>query len=226
MFKMLILILLACSSAFAEGRGDIFIESVWNLRPTQAYVGMKQIEERTEKIADMSKKKRHKYLYKRTVPVVIGPDNEYYMIDRHHLAVALIKADHKKLYVEILHDWSDLSESAFWKRMKEKKLTYLKRPDGSEMSYRDLPYDVSELKDNPYRSLAYFAREKGAFQNTSTPYSEFYWAEYFAKHITLREIRQSWSKAINKAFHLAKSPAARHLPGYKGSRAQSCSKIF
>ncbi len=42
-----------------------------------------------------------------------------------------------------------------------------------------LPNDIRGLADDPYRSLAWFVRKAGAFENSEKNFAEFTWANFF-----------------------------------------------
>lgn len=202
---------------------DLIQENVYNLRPTQALVGMASVNLKAKKIGKMSSEKRQEYLMSHPVPVVIGPGGYYYLIDHHHMSRALIESGHKKLYVKVVADWSEMKNGEFWSSMEAHGYTYLFDGDGKKLSPKELPKSITHLQDDPYRSLAYFAREASAFEKSSTPFAEFFWAAYYKKHLTLKDLK-NWDSAIKKAVALSLDPEASELPGYRG--AMSCSKVF
>jgi hypothetical protein len=81
-----------------------------------------------------------------------------------------------------------------------------------------LPRDVRGLADDPYRSLAWRVRDKGGYDKNTTPFSEFQWAEFFRKNLTISDINDDFHAAVKQAMDLAESPEAAHLPGYKGKK--------
>lgn len=210
--------------AHAQEEGDLVLENVLNLKPTQAVVGMKSVEVKTKMFADTSRDERHGYLQEHPVPVVKGPNAELYMIDHHHLSRSLFDSDHRKIYVQVVRDWSDLSVPDFWEKMDKAGFAYLLDTDGKKMTYLDLPTSVTDLKDDPFRSLAYFARKQGAYEKSSTPFAEFKWAAYYRTLFTSADLEKDWLGTLNKALDLSFTQEAARLPGYKGEF--SCERIF
>ena len=61
-------------------------------------------------------------------------------------------------------------------------------------------FSLTELKDDPYRSLAYFVRKKGGYDKTKINLAEFYLAAFYKKFITLRELKLNWEVALKKPY--------------------------
>ena len=75
---------------------------------------------------------------------------------------------------------------------------------------------MTELKDDPFRSLAGELRRLGGFAKDTTPFSEFLWADFFAGGSSESASKLNFSSAIERAMELAKSEDARYLPGWCG----------
>lgn len=108
----------------------------------------------------------------RLVPVVIGPDGEYYITDHHHLSTAVWRADipqeAKHVYGFVLHDWSDKSMDVFWQSMIEGSLTWLydDKGDGPLNPYL-LPKSIGDILNDPYRTLSRWLRDCGCYTKDS-----------------------------------------------------------
>ena len=62
---------------------------ILSLRPTQMTVGMREVKEKRKRWREhKSKKKQSELLGRHMIPVVLGPDQHYYVVDHHHLARA------------------------------------------------------------------------------------------------------------------------------------------
>jgi len=222
------------------------------LRPTQYNVGYAQVsklvaktnvqlggatskKEMKKKLRDMNRKKK--------VPVVIGPDEDLYMVDHHHWARALwesdVKFSKKKVYYYILNDFSHLEPADFWEQMKLNKLVYL-NSCGQLQSPEGLPTDVTGLLDDPYRALARSVRGKRkGWKKTKLPFTEFLWADYlrsysasFSPIVAEGEQIEAENRAVyDFAVKLCRAESAAQLPGYLGppraspqtdSRAEVC----
>ena len=71
----------------AASRCVVVIETV---RPTQFAVGFREVEDRAENIVGKSPHKLKKYLEEHLPLLVVGPGGVPYLIDGHHLALALL----------------------------------------------------------------------------------------------------------------------------------------
>src|SRR5215211_1632523 len=64
--------------------------AITSLRPTQITVGMREVKAKRKRWRETdSKKKGGEFLGKHMIPVVLGPKENHYIIDHHHLARAL-----------------------------------------------------------------------------------------------------------------------------------------
>lgn len=190
---------------------------IYNLYPTQPVAGYREVKRKKKKIQKLeTPDDLEKYFLKNTVPVVIGPLGRRYMIDHHHFTLAAFQAGFTEVYYKVVDDLSDLSEKQFWTKMKKKKWTYLKI-NGEPITENQLPRFIKYLIDDPYRSLAGQVKQGGGFTQTQTPFMEFEWADFFRKRIDPKLVHTDFDKAFEMALEISRSPAAKHLPGYKGA---------
>lgn len=187
------------------------------LRPTQFVVGKEEISRRSERIEKLSRKQLDKFLSRRKVSVVLGPNGGHWLVDGHHLALALIRAGIDEVNLNVVQDWSDTSEDEFYARMSAAGYFYLydKRGNGP-LDPRDLPRSLDGLKNDPYRSLAWEARKAGCFTKSGVPFAEFRWAELFRAEIPRKLLKQRPRRALKLALQLCRDASARALPGYQG----------
>jgi hypothetical protein len=75
---------------------------------------------------------------------------------------------------------------------------------------------VTDLIDDPYRSLAGELRRAGGFAKDTTPFSEFLWANFLRQRIKRKLIERDFDRAMERALALAKSTDAGYLPGWCG----------
>ena len=192
-------------------------KNIFELRPTQFTLGMREVEEKVKKIKKMNEKELHEYLHSHPVPVVICSDGNAHLIDHHHLVRACWEAGVDHVIIEIKDDFSDHSQPHFWDKMKDSKWVHLYDQFGKgPHEPHQLPFDIRGLADDLYRSLAWMVREEGGFEKTGEPFSEFKWADFFRKHIQIPRTPDGFEKAIKEAMKLVHSPEAKNLPGYKG----------
>lgn len=195
--------------------GDVFTIAIYQLHPTQAVVGQREVERKTRKISDMDAEKLQRYIEKKTVPTVIGPDNELYMIDHHHTMTGFLESGRSDVCLtRIVAHLFDACESEFWHEMEQRHWVYLKNAQGQAILPSQLPAHLGHMENDPYRSLAGEVRDLDGFQKTDTPFAEFQWANFFRSRVPLGTSESDWKNAVRQATPLAHSPAAKALPGY------------
>jgi hypothetical protein len=189
---------------------------ILSLRPTQMTVGMREVKEKRKRWRGQEKKKQAESLGKHMIPVVRGPDERYYVVDHHHLARALHDEGVKDILVTVIGDLSMVEKDAFWGVMDNKRWVYPYDARGERRHFKDLPKSITDLKDDPFRSLAGELRRAGGFAKDTTPFSEFLWADFLRRKISTKTAEDNFEKALEKSLALAKSPDATYLPGWCG----------
>src|SRR5580700_7566583 len=190
---------------------------ILELRPTQMTVGMREVKEKRQRWRERkSKKKQEELLGKHMIPVVVGPDKRYYLVDHHHLARALHDEGVADILVTVIGDLTMVERDAFWGVMDNKRWVYPYDAKGERRTFKDLPKSVIELKDDPFRSLAGELRRAGGFAKDTTPFSEFLWADFLRRQMSSKAVDQNFAKAMEKSLALAKSKDAVYLPGWCG----------
>lgn len=186
------------------------------LRPTQITVGMREVEAKRKAWRGHPDWKKGDFLGRHTIPVVWGPKERYYIIDHHHLCLALHKEGVKHIATAVISDLRVLSIDAFWIYLDNRGWMHPFNADGERCAYVDLPKSVSALADDPYRSLAGQLRRQGGFAKDTTPFSEFLWADFLRRRIKHKDVVRDFAKAAATAMKLAKSSEASYLPGWCG----------
>src|SRR6185436_918923 len=182
---------------------------ILSLRPTQMTVGLREVKEKRKRWREhKSEKKRAELLGKHMIPVVLGPDGHHYVVDHHHLARALHDEGVKNILVTIIGDLTMVDREAFWGVMDNKRWVYPYDAKGERRHFRDLPKSVSELKDDPFRSLAGELRRAGGFAKDTTPFSEFLWAHFLRRNMLRKGVDADFEKAIEEALGFANSKDA------------------
>ena len=190
------------------------------LRPTQMTVGMREVKEKRQRFRDhKSKKKQDELVGRHMIPVVVGPDERYYVVDHHHLARALHDEGIQDILVTVIGDLTMVGKDAFWGVMDNKRWVYPYDAKGERRDFKDLPKSISDLKDDPFRSLAGELRRAGGFAKDTTPFSEFLWADFLRRHVPRKMVENDFGHAMEKALALAKSKDAIYLPGWCGPAA-------
>ncbi len=186
------------------------------IRPTQMAVGMRVVELKRQKIQRHveSTRKLRRFLEKRPVPAVLGPGDDYYIIDHHHLSLALWQSEVDEVFVRIVGDLSDMPKRLFLRTMTAFGWLHAYDADGLRICPTRLPSTIDQMKADRYRDLAWSVREAGGFRKTHVPFSEFAWANFFRARISPTVLSRDFEQAHDQAMRLAGSPAARHLPGH------------
>ena len=190
---------------------------ILSLRPTQMTVGMREVKEKRQRFREhKSKKKQEDLIGRHMIPVVVGPDERYYVVDHHHLARALHDEGVQDILVTVIGDLTMVGKDAFWGVMDNKRWVYPYDAKGERRHFKDLPKSVADLKDDPYRSLAGELRRAGGFAKDTTPFSEFLWADFLRRRLKPKLLEENFPQALVRALKLAKSSEADFLPGWCG----------
>jgi hypothetical protein len=190
--------------------------AIEDLRPTQITVGMREVKAKRKAWRETSDKKGGKFLGKHMIPVILGPKDRHYVIDHHHLARALHEEGVEDLAVTVVANLSKLEIDSFWFVMDNRNWMHPFDDEGRRRGYRDIPKTVTELVDDPFRSLAGELRRMGGFAKDTTPFSEFIWADFLRRRMKRKFIEKDFNSALEQALELAKSLEADYLPGWCG----------
>lgn len=187
-----------------------------DLRPTQITVGMHEVHAKREAWRAHAADKKADFLGKHLIPVVLGPRKKHYLIDHHHLALALVEEGVVDVAVSVVADLSALEPAAFWVYLDNRAWTHLYDADGVRQDHKMLPKDVKGLVDDPFRSLAGALRRAGGFAKETMPFAEFLWADFLRRRIKRKLAGKDAAVALKEALRLARSQDAAYLPGWCG----------
>jgi hypothetical protein len=186
------------------------------LRPTQLSVGYAEVQLKAAQWARLNKKRRRVELDHHVFPAVLGPSQAYFIVDHHHLGIALLEQGVDEVLVTVLDDLSWLAPAVFWRTLEFRSWSHPYDHQGRRRDYRDMPRRLTELEDDPYRSLAGLVRREGGFAKDQAPFVEFLWADFFRPRVSARLIRREPQRATLEGMRLARSGEARYLPGWTG----------
>jgi len=187
-----------------------------DLRPTQITVGMREVVIKRKRWREIGTTKGGEFLGKHVIPVVLGPKGRHYVVDHHHLARALHEEGVKDVAVTVAVNLSRLDSGEFWSVMDERDLMHPFDAQGRRRDYRDIPKSVTDMIDDPFRSLAGELRRAGGFAKDTTPYSEFLWADFLRRRVKRKLVEGDFDRALDQALQFAKSMDADYLPGWCG----------
>lgn len=195
------------------------------LAPTQACIGGFEITLKADRFKLMSPSSVDDYLrrkQKKGKPVqVVKRRDRFYVVDGHHtLSAILIGCSRTELNVALRADYSDIdADSSFWARMSDEGLMY-PRSLGQPVAPEAFPDSLLELRDDPFRSIAWLIRKMGAYRDLKQPYQEFLIADFLRENMRFQPVDYyEYETACVRAYELMRSKvayewAAEHaLPG-------------
>jgi hypothetical protein len=189
---------------------------ITELKPTQMTVGYREVAEKRREWRARSQKKGGEYLGHHMVPTVLGPKGRHYLVDHHHLAMALHEEGVDNVLVTVIADLSALTPHSFWVYCDNVSWCHPYDDEGRRRDFNDIPSKVAKLADDPYRSLAGELRRAGGYAKDLTPFSEFLWADFLRPRVRRKTIEKRFAVASAQALKLAKSEVASYLPGWCG----------
>jgi hypothetical protein len=185
------------------------------VHPTQLTVGFATVDAKVQKWKGMSATKREAYLSECCIPAIRAPDGEFYIVDHHHLGLALLKSQIKHARILLLKDLSSLRAEDFWMAMDHYNWVHPYNAKGRREKFSAIPTKLIDLSDDPYRSLVDEVHQQGGFATTAMLYAEFLWADYFRQRLKIQK-NAAWSSTLTDAMVLAKHSDAKALPGWCG----------
>jgi hypothetical protein len=186
------------------------------LRPTQCTVGMAEVAAKRAEWARLGRHERSKLLRSHWFPAVRGAQGRHFVVDHHHLGVALWHEQVRTVQVTVLDDLSWLDEPTFWRTMEWRGWAHPFDARGARRPATRIPTRLDQLHDDPFRSLAGQVREAGGYAKQDLPYAEFMWADFLRRRLGARGLAAGLDAALPQALELAREPEARYLPGWSG----------
>ena len=208
--------------------GDHFMIDAERLHPTQPSLSFREVDWRTGILNGMSQEQVAANVRTNPPQVIIGPGGVAYLTDAHHTMRGILDSKHadKRVCGVIVQNWSDLSEDAFWARMQATHNVYLRDGQDQRITPAQLPASLRDSQSDPYRGLTWMVGSRGGFTARSDVFfQEFYWGEYFRKHIRWNDADDAeFEDAVQRALKLAHEPDASKLPGYIPARVPANTK--
>jgi hypothetical protein len=190
--------------------------AISHLRPTQITVGMREVLAKRRHWRETAEKKSGKFLGKHMIPVILGPKQRHYVIDHHHLARALHDEGVKQVAVTVIANLSQLDDDAFWSVLDNRNWMHPFDAKGRRRGYKNIPKSVTDMVDDPFRSLAGELRRAGGFAKDTAPFSEFLWADFLRRRMKRKLVERDFDRAAARALELARGKDASYLPGWCG----------
>ena len=189
---------------------------VADLVPTQMTVGMREVSFKRRRWREKSSGRAADYLNKLRIQVVLGPNARKYLIDRHHLVLALRHEGIGEFTVSVVANFSTLSFDEFWTSLERQNWAHPFDGEGRRRCYNEMPETIDGMRDDPFRSLAGALKRAEVYAKDETPYSEFKWADFLRCRITRELVERDFGCALAIAMHLVQGAEAVALPGWRG----------
>lgn len=190
---------------------------ITDLRPTQMSVGLREVELKKAEWRTSNNKARARLLRRHVLPAVLGPHERPHIVDHHHFARALFEEEAGDVVVYVLEDLSHLPKDEFWTFLDNSSWCHAYDAKGRRCSLDAIPAHLSELSDDPFRSLAGALIRESGCAKSSKPFAEFLWADFLRRRIDEDLAVEDFDKAVRKALKLARGEEAKSLPGWVGS---------
>ena len=187
-----------------------------DLRPTQITVGYKEVQAKRESWAKLKGAERKKAVSEEFFPAVRGPGKKYFVLDRHHAALALTREKAERVQVGLVRDLSALSTEDFWIFLDHYSWMHCYDAKGKRRPLDSVPRRFADMQDDPYRSLAAELRDHGGYSKVDVPFLEFLWANYLRRQVALSLLTGEPKRALAKSLKLASSKECSFLPGWCG----------
>lgn len=182
--------------------------------------GLKEAIAKTEELRKMGPNKRKKFIASNPIRIVIDPRGQKHIIDHHHFGYALLQLGFKKVPVKVEADFSNrkMTDAQFLSLMKKRRWIHLYDQMGcGPHNPIYLAPDIRGLADDPYRSLVWAVKNKGAIGKSNEEFYEFEWAQFLRKKNLLKNrTNAEFKRAVIKAAKLCRSKEAKKLPGFVG----------
>jgi hypothetical protein len=190
---------------------------VEELRPTQMTVGFREVEIKRRQWRTADDHGRLKLLRSHVVPAVLGPKGRHYIVDHHHFTKALLDEEAPALSVYVIADLQSLEKDEFWTFLDNSDWCHAYDAEGKRRELSDIPKQLAQLVDDPYRSLVGALIRAGGCAKSDKPFFEFLWADFLRRRIKTQLVEKDFETALTHAIELAKSDAAKSLPGWSGA---------
>jgi hypothetical protein len=204
----------------APEKGIKLIEvPIAKLHPTQMCVGLAEVLHRREDFASDSPKQRREYLKAKPVPLVRNGNGEYWMVDRHHRLRGLLELDaDASAWGYIVMELASTHKTEVLTALHKKGWLYLYNSRGiGPLTTSDLPENLKELQDDPFRSLVWKLKQEGVIEAAPLiPFHEFRWGAWLRRKALPPFCSLKLNPALPAARAYAKSAAASRLAGWIG----------
>src|ERR1700689_5740136 len=124
------------------------------LRPTQITVGMREVRAKQKEWQQQDKKKKAEFLGRHMIPIIRGPKERLFVIDHHHLSLALHNEGVENVLVISVADLRSLTDDEFWIYLDNRNWVHPYDASGRRRGFDAIPRKIAGLRDDPFRSIA------------------------------------------------------------------------
>lgn len=178
-----------------DAAGKTLTVKLAELRPTQMAVGYEGVNAKRSKWRALSVEGKRHFLASHPFSAVYGPGARYFIVDGHHLALALVWEGVDSVSVRQIEDLSNLDAHQFFTALQKRGLVC---PSGAPQTLSALPRALEDLADDPFRSLIARLRENCGCPKDDAPFAEFRWADFLRANLKL-DLRRSDPALLIKA---------------------------
>jgi hypothetical protein len=182
-----------------DAAGLTFTIKLAQLRPTQMAVGFEEVGVKRSKWRALSAQGKSDFLASHPFPALCGPGAQYFIVDGHHLALALLQEGTDAVLARQIEDLSTLDANQFFAALQKRNFLC---PSGAPQTLSELPATFQDLADDPFRSLTARLRRDCKCPKDCTPFAEFCWADFLRAHLKLDLYRSDPALAIKSAKKL------------------------
>jgi hypothetical protein len=185
-----------------------------SLHPTQATHGERQILRKIKAYEALSGHDLEMAIAEKPIAVVLAAGDAYYVIDHHHVANALMRVGVERAPFVLVADLSSLSDAEFWLTLENRSWVWPYDASGRRIAFKDMPKRLADAQNDEFRSLAAAVRDAGAYVKTAVPLADFRWGAFLRGQLPAPQDDAEYDALLERAIELARSDAARGLPGF------------
>lgn len=189
---------------------DLIKLTLQQLRPTQFAVGYEAVEEKRQVWRARTIDQQTDFILSHPFPVVRGPGKDYFVIDGHHLGVALLQEGVDLVWARLIADFSQIEEPEFFRIMHERGFLC----PSSEKNFHALPKTLRDLADDPFRSLVAHMRRACGCPKDRSPFAEFRWAHFLRERISTEMLRDYPDAALAASKRLVREAFCQSKSGH------------
>ncbi|MFP4893246.1 ParB/Srx family N-terminal domain-containing protein [Paraburkholderia sp. EG304] len=125
------------------------------------------------------------FMERHAARVALGPGRSFFIVDHHHWARAWRSMGIDNVPVRVVADFAALETDESWEHVRQRHWLHPFDDRGLRRAIGEMPMSLSAMMDDPYQSLAAFARRAGAYRKPKRAYESFLRASFFGTRLRL-----------------------------------------